>query len=1048
MKTMHEFSKGDEIRLRADPERTAIVLSTSLVFGGVQYLKIKLFDDRREMEIPIDEVEPIVVAVSGRDRLIAGEFSSVQHLRGRLTYEKLAHPRRDVLYSIRAARTDFLPHQFKPVLKFLESPTNGLLIADEVGLGKTIEAGYILKELRARHRKSFRRALVVCPAGLRLKWVQELNRRFGESFEIADARRIRETANRIELDGEGAQFALVASYQTLRSRSTRALIEGLGPIDLTIVDEAHHFRNPNTIAHEVAECLREISESIVLLSATPVQLGDANLHALLRLIAPDYVGDYMSFHRQFHVNRTVLAAARAVASGSDSARETVLEFMDALVDERDAGVPLAAVRATAERVRVADLSSREVQLELRSEIRELSPLSTLMSRTRKRDVDANRPVREAYQPIVELTADERCVYDFFSGESRKRFAAGKAGREQQSARFQGVLLQQQMASCLPAFLRSRSVGADGLVEYGDIRSIDDLDQELSDEELTDDEMERRAAAIREREEVSSAIRRILEGGVDSKRDQLLQIINGEVKGAPSGKLVVFSFYKRTLGYLHEQLRRRGIVAELISGDVPSSPGNSATDERGKRVERFLKDPSVRVLLSSEVGAEGLDFQEASNAVVHYDLPWNPMKVEQRIGRVDRHGQPKPIVFSVAFAIPGTVEERIRTALYERIGIFKETIGDLEDIVSEELHRIEEIVMSPTLDEKQQEAQLQQLADALIGQKLERQNVENSAALLMGHDDTFDQELAHLEKSGRSVSADEIAEFIEAALEDDGIRVVSERRDGRRRSHVDDTLRLQNYLQKHLPRNSRGRVALLAERGSVSVSLDYSDAKADHFVTAHHPLTQSALEAIAARRKRVSGQDEPVIAVRVERTSLRRVGLEDVRVGRYAFVLSRIEDIGTIRDSYSIVADAVSFEGETMSPDIADVFVQCALADGRDSNSLRLPTGEAARLIDLLVGSVVARRAAREAEVRARHERSLAMRLESQRSRVLTEIARVQARIDDENFESRKPQYRNMILTQNERAKKKLADIESEFEHPQQPTVSTANFGFGLIEVVD
>ncbi len=1039
---MHELQKGDEVRLRADPERTGYVRAAPVVFGGLLHVKIKMHDDGRELDIPVEEVEPIVAAVSGRDRLIAGEFSSVRHLRGRLTYEKLAHPRRDVLYSIRAARTDFLPHQFKPVLKFLESPANGLLIADEVGLGKTIEAGYILKELRARQRKLFRRALVVCPAGLRLKWVEELNRRFGESFEIADARRIRETAARIELEGEGAQFALVASYQTLRSRSTRSLIEGLGPINLTIVDEAHHFRNPNTIAHEVAECLRDISESIVLLSATPVQLGDANLHALLKLIAPDFVGDYMSFHRQFHVNRTVLAAARSVASGADDAKQKVLEFLDALLGEQEAGVPMAAVRATAERVREADLASREVQLELRSEIRELSPLSTLMSRTRKRDVDANRPVREAYQPVVELTADERCAYDFFSGESRRRFASGKSGREQQTARLQGVLLQQQMASCLPAFLRSRSVGFDGLVEYGDLAAIDDLDEELDDEE-----MERRAAAIREREEVSAAVQRILDGGVDSKRDQLLRIINGEVRGAPDGKLVVFSFYKRTLGYLAQQLRDRGIVAELISGDVPSSPGNGAADERGKRVERFLKDPSVRVLLSSEVGAEGLDFQEASNAVVHYDLPWNPMKVEQRIGRVDRHGQPKPIVYSVAFAIPGTIEERIRKALYERIGIFKETIGDLEDIVTEELHRIEDIVMSPDLDEAQQEARLQQLADALIGQQHERQRVEESAALLMGHDDTFDQELAHLEKSGRSVSADEMAEFIESALEDDGIRVVPENRGGRRRSHIDDTLRLQNYLQKHLPRTSLSRVTLLAERGSVPVSLDYTDSKADHFVTSHHPLTQSALEAIAERRRRAAGPDEPVIAVRVEHASLRRAGLGEIPVGRYAFVLSRIEDIGTIRDSYSIVADAVSFNGRVMSPALADVFVQRALVDGHDSGALRLPHGEEDHLIELLDRSVVARRAAREAEVRARHERSLAMRMESQRSRVLTELARVKARIEDEQFDSRKPQYRNMILGQRKRAEEKLADIEREFSRPRLPSATSANFGFGLIEVV-
>ena len=706
---MPELSKGDEIRLRADPERTGYVKSAPYMFGGVLHVRVGMHGESRDYELPVDEVEPIVAPLSGRERLLAGEFRTLWHLRGRLTYEKLAHPLRDVLYSIRAARTDFLPHQFKPVLKFLESPAAGLLIADEVGLGKTIEAGYILKELRARQRKAFRRALVVCPAGLRRKWVEELNRRFGETFEIAGAPRIREVLERIESEGESAQFALVASYQTLRARSVRELVEGLGPINLTIVDEAHHFRNTSTFAHEVAECLREISENLILLSATPVQLGDHNLHTLLRLIAPDFVGDYESFRRQFKVNRIALAASRAIASGEADSKESVLAHLDQLCAERDAGVPFNAVRAIRQRVEEADLSVRETQLELRGEIRELSPLATLMSRTRKREVDTKRPVRAVLQPVVQMTDDERLVYDFFTGESRRRYGAGAKGREQRASRFQGILLQQQMASCLPAFLRSRSLDEEGVVRYGDFGSIDDIDAD----DLDDEEMEQRAAAIREAEEVASATQRLLANGVDSKRDQLLAIIERNRAQATDGKIVVFSFYKRTLGYLHTELRRRGIGTELISGDVPSSPGNSAGDERGKRVERFLKDPAVQVLLSSEVGAEGLDFQEASNIVVHYDLPWNPMKVEQRIGRVDRHGQPKPVVYSVAFAIPGTVEERIRTTLYERIGIFRETIGDLEEIVSDELHRIEDVVMSPELSEEQREAQLLQIADALV-----------------------------------------------------------------------------------------------------------------------------------------------------------------------------------------------------------------------------------------------------------------------------------------------------------------------------------------------
>jgi superfamily II DNA or RNA helicase len=1035
-----EFKPGDEVRLKADPEKQGIILGEPFVRGGIGFVKLRLLSGGGgNIQALVDELEPIVQAISGRERLLAGQHGLLRNLRARLTYEKLANPLRDVLYSLKASRTDFLPHQFKPVLKFLESPANGLLIADEVGLGKTIEAGYILKELRARHRQAFRRALVVCPAGLRVKWTQELNRRFAEPFELADARRLREVASKIETNGDREEFALVTSYQTLRSRSVRDSIESLGPINLTIIDEAHHFRNPSTQTHEVAECLREISDNLIMLSATPVQLGDHNLHALLQLIAPDLIGDYNSFQAQFRANRTVLAAARTITGGGDGARAEVLALLDGMLATQDAGLPLAAVQLVRDRVATADLSLRESQLELRGEIRELSPLSTLMSRTRKRDVDARHPERTALQPEVTLTAEERCVYEFFTAETRRRYGAATAAKARQTSRFRSIAMQQQMASCLPAFLRTRVVGADGLVEYDDPRSIDDLD-----EELTEEEMEARAMRIREAEEVTSAINAILASGIDSKFDQLLSVIQRVDAMKPNGKLVVFSFYKRTLGYLAERLRRAGIGFELISGDVPSSPENRGKDERGSRVERFHKDPSVRVLLSSEVGSEGLDFQKASNVVVHYDLPWNPMKVEQRIGRVDRHGQPDAVVYTVAFAIPDTLEERIRKVLYERIGVFRETIGDLEDIISERLHAIEEVVMSPDLSEVQRSSKLQQISDAMIGQAQERQRLEDSEALLMGHDDTFDQELALLEKSGRSMSAEEIADFVEGAIEGDGVPVVPIRQGGRRAARVDNTSRLQEFLRKNLPKSALGRIALLSENPRTAVELDYRDSEAVHFVTAHHPLVHAAIE---VRRQSLGSRDEPVAAIKVQASALGSIRESLPRSRNFAFALTRLTDVGSIRDSYSIAADVVDFFGSRLPVSIGEQLVQAALNHGADADSLSLPPQDAEFILEHLEHAADARRSDRESELRARHSRSLEMRLQSQRSRAATELGRIKSRIGGADFDSRQPRYRNMILGQRRNLEEQLRKIDAEFTNPRLPTVTFARFGFGLIEVV-
>lgn len=1017
-----------------------MVKCAPFVRGGVAFVKLRIIlGGLGETNAMVDELEPIVPVISGRERLLAAKYGSLRNLRARLTYEKLANPLRDVLYSLKAARTDFLPHQFKPVLKFLESPANGLLIADEVGLGKTIEAGYILKELRARHRQQFRRALVVCPAGLRVKWTEELNRRFAEPFELADARKLREVAKKIETQGEREEFALVTSYQTLRSKAVRDSIEALGPINLTIIDEAHHFRNPNTQTHEVAECLREVSDSLIMLSATPVQLGDQNLHALLRLIAPDLIGDYHSFDSQFKANRQVLAAARLIAGGGEAGRAEVLAILDDLLRARDSWLPLSAVQLVRDRVASANLNDRETQLELRGEIRELSPLATLMSRTRKRDVDAKRPKREALQPEVNLTSEERRVYDFFTAETRRQYGAAGSSKSQQTSRFRSVAMQQQMASCLPAFLRTRAIGADGLVEYDDPRSIDDLD-----EELTDEEMEQRAARIRESEEVTAAIEAILRNGIDSKFDQLLQVIRNIDANKPNGKLVVFSFYKRTLAYLAERLRRSGVGVELISGDVPSSPENRGKDERGSRVEKFHNDPSVRVLLSSEVGSEGLDFQKASNVVVHYDLPWNPMKVEQRIGRVDRHGQPDPIVYTVAFAIPGTLEERIRKVLYDRIGIFRDTIGDLEDIVSERLHRIEEVVMMPSLTEEQRTRQLEDIADALIGQAQARQKLEESAALLMGHDDTFDQELSLLEKSGRSIAAEEIADFVEGALEADGIRVVPVRHAGKRSARIDDTGRLQDFLRKHLPKGAWGRIALLSEHSNTAVELDYRDSEAVHFVTAHHPLAHAAVE---VRKQSLGAQDEPVVAIRVRRAALGPLQAPLPASGQYIFALTRLTDVGSVRDSYSIAADVVDYSGVRLPVSVGEQLVQTALNAGSDEPSLTLPASGGDAIVEALEEAADARRVEREREIRERHERGLQMRIQSQRSRTVTELGRLRARVESPDFESRQPRYRNMILGQRRKLEEQLRSIDAAASSPRLPTVIFERFGFGLIEVL-
>jgi superfamily II DNA or RNA helicase len=1026
-----ELHKGDEVRFRSDPDKTAIVKSDPYRRGGVDFIDVRVDDGKRSVfAVCLDEIELIVAPTTGRERLIAGQFSSIHHLSGRLTYEKLENPLRDVVYSLRCSRTEFQPYQFKPVLKFLESPANGLLIADEVGLGKTIEAGYILKELRARHRRDFRRSLVVCPAGLRVKWLEELTRRFAEPFEIADAAAVRKAAERVDRDGDGAEFFLIASYQTLRSPGVVGCVESLESINLTIVDEAHHFRNSATLTHALGETLREVSDNLVFLSATPVQLGDENLYTLLKLLAPDHIGDYNAFSEQFRAARAILQAARWVVSQGAERRDETLKLIKGLVEERAPGVPLTSAAALVTRLESADLSSREQQLELRSEIRELSPLATLMTRTRKSEVNAKGPLRIALLPQVSLSEDERRIYDFFTAEARERYGrAGGEGRQKQTARFRSVSLQQQMASCMPAFLSRRMSAGNGQWLYGDLRDADDLDEELSEEEL-----EERDAAIHEARNVEESIGRVLEQRIDSKFDALLQILEKLDAEKPSGKVIVFSFFKPTLAYLEQRLAKLRIATQLISGDVPSRPDRPDQDERAARVRRFHEDPNVRVLLSSEVGSEGLDFQRASNVVIHYDLPWNPMKVEQRIGRVDRFGQPDPKVYTVSFKIDGTIEERIRETLYRRIGIFENTVGDLEDIVGSDVQRVEEIVMSPTLTEAERDRQLQLVADEAYVRLQERQRLEEIGDKLLGHDDSFSKELDLIELRGRSVSANELADFVEAELDVAGIRKVADRANGRR-TRVDDTARLQDFIRRHIPRSALLRVSLLSERSDMPVDLVYDDPGAIQFITVDHPLTSAAL---SARRARISALEEPVAAVAIQS------GL--VPPGTYVFSMARLTDIGAVRGSYSIVSAAVSLCGPDVPSDVADQIIREARERGRDLPSLHQPEGEVRSAINRLDLLLTKQRKERENELRTQHGRSKQMRLESVRSKFESELRRVEARIGDKAFPAKAERYQRMMRGRRLKLRDELSRIDTEFASQSVPTVALQMFAYGLVEV--
>lgn len=235
-----------------------------------------------------DLLEPVQPETDLFDLLRSGAFGGPSDLRRVLTFEKVKGDLTNVFYSMEASNTDFYPHQFKPVMRFIESPVGRMLIADEVGLGKTIEAAYIWKEIQARH--SARRLLIVCPAMLREKWRNDLRQRFNLVADIVSVRELHDRVSELTNRTATQSFAYITSLeglrpptnfddegiQSARAKFARLLYQNVATDDLAlfdyvVIDEAHYLRNPSTGNNRVGRLLREASKHLVLLTATPIQ---------------------------------------------------------------------------------------------------------------------------------------------------------------------------------------------------------------------------------------------------------------------------------------------------------------------------------------------------------------------------------------------------------------------------------------------------------------------------------------------------------------------------------------------------------------------------------------------------------------------------------------------------------------------------------------------------------------------------------------------------------------------------------------------------------
>ena len=741
------YSPGDTVQAVSARHLTGAIVGPAVRRQG-QFWYPVFFGGEQTETLPEEDMEPYVGAGDVRSSMRNGRFAGRESLSRLVTQLKLSFNLSSQVYAMSASRTDFYPYQFKPLLKFIESRNNRLLIADEVGLGKTIEAGLILTELRHR-RPELARILIVPPAHLRHKWREEMRRRFERHFEILDAVNVLEFLDEYERESGETHLWGIVSLETLRSARVMEKWEAVGPeIDLVVFDEAGRLRNAGTRSQTAAEIVGENSDAVLLLTATPVQTKAEDLFHLLRLLDPEGFARPEVFEEQLRVNSHVLAAQSELRRPAADPRVV----SDRLTQVERSSLALRFVENPLYKEVVARLGAqerltRQARVELQRDLEGLTVFGHVLSRTRRRDVNEKQPERRARVWHCHGSSDEVAFYAEVTRICREAYGMRRDGR---GASFGIIQAQRQMASCMSATVNYINDRIRGMV-MDDAEFVDvDPDESVSG---SGDLIQPDWAALGDLEGWRERL-----DAYDSKLEALRDVICTLSSEEPGAKILVFTFFRRTAFHIRRRLNDSGVNALAMTGDTPTNPANPELDERVRIIERFRSNPSVQVLIATNVADEGLDLQFA-HCMVNYDLPWNPMRIEQRIGRVDRIGQKSDVIQIVNLSMPNTIEDRILTLLYERINIFEQSIGDLEMIMGDVIGELQKKLFEPELAPEEEEEKIKCAADTLEHKVQESIQIEERAHALIGQDDFFTDEIERVRTHRRYITGEELVVYL-------------------------------------------------------------------------------------------------------------------------------------------------------------------------------------------------------------------------------------------------------------------------------------------------
>ncbi len=704
-----KFKAGELAQIRTTGE----IVTINAMSPGMNHIFYLVFQNGKRNRYKESELLPYADQEEGiLDKLRNGQYANAEAFQKYAYYRLFSESQEGNLFSYQGNKIIFNPFQYKPLMKFLSIDSDErLLIADEVGVGKTIESGIILDEMLARGElKSRDPVLIVCPSVLCMKWRSELRTKFlMDDYYIHDGKSLSYMLQDLMETGKNQYPHSIVSEQLFRGERYQQLLksclEELGEpfFKLLIVDECHHYRNPGTNTHQFGAVLSLCSERVIMLSATPFNLRSDDLYHQLHMLNPALFPELQLFNQLLRQIRMINQAIALARRDDPDKRMELIRYAEELKKMAlENSYVSEAFEQVYKKIASGDRLAVKDKVDFERIASMLNPIATSFTRTLKRDAIEHRVTRETMTLEVHFSPAEEDIYNTFLetnlmryrmlGISEKAFGLILNGLERIAAS-SIVALEKNVKSfmTMPDEAFAAAFSEDGEMDIKAVKAMKKLLQESYSVLL-------------------GKIRSI--GEHDSKYTVFKQLVeNIRAVSTDNRRIIVFSFYTETLKYLRRKLVAEGYSVALMYGKTPDETPERQRDEDGFQIYgrsdimRDFEAGKYDILLASEVGGEGLDFQFCSS-LINYDLPYNPMRIEQRIGRIDRMGQKADKIIIGNLCIANTIDTVINRVLLTRIDNASDLIGEMEPIIARELAEMNELII--TRDFSQEEIERREL----------------------------------------------------------------------------------------------------------------------------------------------------------------------------------------------------------------------------------------------------------------------------------------------------------------------------------------------------